>query len=70
MLGGLPPDPPRTLQLIREVKVDTDPLTVAVEGEDIYVGTDQGKVLKVDINGEVQTIKSFNSGRYDFVVGI
>ena len=70
MIGGLPPDPPRTLQLIREVKVDTDPLTVAVEGEGIYVGTDQGKVLKVDINGEVRTIKSFNAGCYDFVVGI
>ena len=72
MIGGLqtltitPRGPPTTLQLIREVKIDDDCITVAASGEDVYVGTLQGKILKIDKQGQFQVFA--NIGGY--IVGL
>ena len=57
-IGGLktltitPQGPPTTLQLIREVKLGQECITVTASGEDVYVGTLQGKILKIDKQGQ------------------
>ena len=72
VIGGLqtltitPQGPPTTLQLIREFKLNDYCITVAASGVDIYVGTVQGKLLKIDNQGQVQVFG--NIGGY--IVGL
>ena len=61
-----PQGPPTTLQLIREVKLDDDCITVAASGEDVYVGTERGKILKIDKQSQFKVFA--NIGGY--IVGL
>ena len=71
-IGGLktltitPQGPPTTLQLIREVKLGQECITVTASGEDVYVGTLQGKILKIDKQSQFKVFA--NIGGY--IVGL
>ena len=60
VIGGLqtltitPRGPPSELQLIRDVKLDDQCITLAAAGEDMYLGTYEGQILKIDKQGQVQ----------------
>ena len=72
VIGGLqtltitPQGPPTNLQLIKEVKVDDECITVVASGEDVFIGTKQGKILKIDKQGRFQVFG--NIGGY--IVGL
>ena len=65
MIGGLQTlnpqqGPPTTLQLIREVKLDSECVTLAAHGKDIYVGTCDGKILKADDKENIEIFENVN----------
>ena len=62
VIGGLPAlnitpqAPPPNLQPIREVKLDDECITVAAYKSAVFVGTDAGKIQKVDKFGSVWVV--------------
>ena len=57
VIGGLqtPKGPPTTLQLFREVKLVGDCIGVAAtNGDDIYVGSSNGEILRIDKQGCIE----------------
>ena len=67
IVGGLqsltitPQGPPTNLQLIREVKLDDYCITVAASGDDVYVGCNSGKILKIDKQGQCEVFAQMTS---------
>ena len=57
--------PPTAIQLIREVKLDGDCITVAANCNDVYEGASSGKILKMDelkLFEQFSKVPSFNIG--------
>ena len=72
MIGGLKTltftpqkGPPTTLQLIREVKLDYECIALAAHGNDVYVGTEDGKILKVDDRENIEILDNVNDTESD-----
>ena len=59
-------EPPTTLQLIREVKLDYECITMAAHGNDVYVGTEDGKILKVSDKEKIEILENVNDSNSCF----
>ena len=59
--------PPTAIQLIREVKLDGDCITVAANGNDVYVGASCGKILKMN---EMNQFEQFSKVPSSNIVGL